>query len=144
LRIYLDTSVYNRPFDDQTQARIGLETQALRTILQLIENGVVTLIDSAALRYENSRNPNASRQEWVERCLQLAQHYQPITDAVTDRALELELRGMGALDAVHAACAEAAECEYLLACDDRLLRRYAGCLSAINPVNFVLMITGET
>ncbi len=79
----------------------------------------------------------------VERCLQLAQYYQPITDAVTARALELELRGMGPIDAVHAACAEAADCDYLLACDDRLLRRYQGRLSALNPVNFVLMITGE-
>jgi len=39
IRIYLDTSVYNRPFDDQTQPRIGLETLAFATIMQLIEMG---------------------------------------------------------------------------------------------------------
>jgi predicted nucleic acid-binding protein len=143
LRIYLDTSVYNRPFDDQAQARIALETQALRTILQLVENNVVTLVNSGALQYENSRNTDISRQMWVERCLQLAQYYQPITDRVTARALELEVRGVGAIDAVHAACAEVAGCDYLLACDDRFLRRYEGSLSAINPVNFVLMMTGD-
>jgi hypothetical protein len=37
MRIYLDTSVYNRPYDDQTQAKIYLETQAVLIILNLIE-----------------------------------------------------------------------------------------------------------
>jgi predicted nucleic acid-binding protein len=114
----------------------------LRTILQLVENGTVTLIISAALRYENSRNTDMARQAWVERCLQLAQDYQLITDPVTQRALELEQWGVGAIDAVHLACAEVSMCEYFLACDDRLLRRYRGSLNAMNPVNFVLMITG--
>jgi hypothetical protein len=27
MKIYLDTSVYNRPFDDQTQVKIFLETK---------------------------------------------------------------------------------------------------------------------
>lgn len=35
MRIYLDTSVYNRPFDDQAQPRIW--TLALSVILQLVE-----------------------------------------------------------------------------------------------------------
>lgn len=36
-RVYLDTSAYNRPFDDQTQPKIFLETQAVVIILQMIE-----------------------------------------------------------------------------------------------------------
>ncbi|BDI20432.1 hypothetical protein ANSO36C_62340 [Nostoc cf. commune SO-36] len=28
-RVYLDTSIYNRPFDDQTQPKVFLETQAV-------------------------------------------------------------------------------------------------------------------
>ena len=31
-RVYLDTSIYNRPFDDQTQPKIHLETQAIKAI----------------------------------------------------------------------------------------------------------------
>jgi len=47
VRVYLDTSVYNRPFDDQTQPRIWLETLALVLILQMIEAGetVATLVE---------------------------------------------------------------------------------------------------
>ena len=42
MKIYIDTSVYNRPFDDQTQPRIWLETLALGLILQVIEAGEAT------------------------------------------------------------------------------------------------------
>jgi len=39
MKVYLDTSVYNRLFDDQTQPRIWLETLAFAVILQMIEAG---------------------------------------------------------------------------------------------------------
>jgi hypothetical protein len=61
VRICLDTSVLNRPFDEQTQPRIALETQALRTILQLIEAKEIELVNSAAIAYENSRNSSPIR-----------------------------------------------------------------------------------
>jgi hypothetical protein len=37
VQLYLDTSVYNRPFDDQTKPRIWLENLAFSVILQMIE-----------------------------------------------------------------------------------------------------------
>jgi hypothetical protein len=37
MKIYLDTSVLDRVFDNQTQARIAIEIQAFRIVLQLIE-----------------------------------------------------------------------------------------------------------
>lgn len=45
-KVYLDTSVYNRPFDEQKQARIWLETLAFSVILQLLENREIELITS--------------------------------------------------------------------------------------------------
>ena len=33
-KVYLDTSVYNRPFDDQNQTRIRLETESFLSILE--------------------------------------------------------------------------------------------------------------
>ena len=45
MRVYLDTNVVNRPFDDQTQPRIWLETLAFAVILQLIDAGSVTLVE---------------------------------------------------------------------------------------------------
>ena len=57
MKVYLDTSVYNRPFDDQTQPRIWLETLAFALILQMVEAESIQLITSSVLEYENSRNP---------------------------------------------------------------------------------------
>jgi hypothetical protein len=36
-RVYLDTGIYNRPFDDQTEPKIFLERQAVILILQMVE-----------------------------------------------------------------------------------------------------------
>lgn len=47
-RVYLDNCVYNRPFDDQSQRRIFLETIAFITLLELVEKGKFETIDSDA------------------------------------------------------------------------------------------------
>lgn len=56
-KIYLDTCCLNRPFDDQTQERIRLESEAVLAILSRIEkaNG----IGSAAKCYwmKSSKRP---------------------------------------------------------------------------------------
>lgn len=80
MRVYLDTSVYNRPFDDQRQPRIWLETLALVVVLQMMEAGEVELVRSSVLEYENSRNPFPLRKRWVNRCLGIARHYQKVDE----------------------------------------------------------------
>jgi predicted nucleic acid-binding protein len=134
--------VYNRPFDDQTQPRIWLETLALVVILQMVEAGEVRLVNSSVLRYENSRNPFPLRKRWVNRCLRLAVYDQRVDERIREQALELEKQGLKAIDALHIACAEAAGSEYFLTCDDRVLRRYQGGIKVLNPVDFVLSVDG--
>ncbi|GAX34578.1 hypothetical protein NIES3585_05790 [Nodularia sp. NIES-3585] len=46
-RVYLDTSIYNRPFDDQIQPKIFLETQAVILILQMVEAQLIKLVSSS-------------------------------------------------------------------------------------------------
>lgn len=143
LRIYLDTSVYNRPFDDQTQPRIWLETLAFGVIFQMVEANTVELVSSTMVEYENSRNPFSWRRRWVDRCITLAKLHQPVDAEIKRRAEELEQLGLKAVDALHTACAEAAESDYFLTCDDRIIRRYnSENLRVLNPVNFVLEIAG--
>ena len=86
MKIYLDTSVYNRPFDDQTQPRIWLETLALALILQYLESGEAILVSSSVLEFENSRNPFPLRKDWMERCLKLAKEYQRIDETIRKHA----------------------------------------------------------
>ena len=59
MRIYLDNCCYNRPYDDQTQMTISLETQAKLYIQDCVRKGEYELVTSFILLYEISRNPNS-------------------------------------------------------------------------------------
>ena len=54
LRLYLDTCVFNRPFDDQSQPRIWLETLAFSVIMQMIEDKTVVLVASSVVSYDST------------------------------------------------------------------------------------------
>ena len=99
VRIYLDTSVYNRPFDDQTQPRIWLETLAFSIILQMFETNTAILITSSVVAYENSHNPHQLRQVWVRKVMQLAPETQQVNELIRQRARILETGGLKAVDA---------------------------------------------
>lgn len=144
MKIYIDTSVYNRPFDDQTQPRIWLETLALGLILQLVESGEATLVNSSVLVFENSRNPFPVRHEWMERCLSLATEYQKVNESIQKRARELEKQKVSAIDSLHIATAESAKVDFFIACDDRLLKKEKHFkVKSMNPVDFVQEELGE-
>jgi len=143
VKVYLDTSVYNRPFDDQTQPRIWLETLAFAVILQMVEAGSLELVTSSVLEYENSRNPFLVRRNWVAHCSRLASFYHEVDERIRQRAEELEQQGLQPVDALHMACAEATGSEYFLTCDDRVVRRCQGeKLRVLNPVGFVVFTGG--
>jgi hypothetical protein len=65
MKIYLDNCCFNRPFDDQSQIRIRLETEAKLEIQEEIQKGHVELIWSYILDYENSRNPFQERKDRI-------------------------------------------------------------------------------
>lgn len=144
IRVYLDTSAYNRPFDDQTQPKIFLESQAVVIILQMVEAQTVELVNSSVLAYENSRNPDAIKREAMHRYLQMAGLKQAVDESIRQRAEQLEHNGLKAIDALHVACAEAAKSDYLLTCDKRLINRCSALtLNVVNPVDFVLEISTD-
>jgi predicted nucleic acid-binding protein len=143
-KVYLDTSAYNRPFDDQTQPKIFLETQAVVIILQMVEAKTVELISSSVLEYENSRNPYSLKQEAMSRYLQLAELRQEVSEAIRQRSEELEQNGLKAIDALHVACAEAVNSNYFITCDKRLINRCSKLtMKVMNPVDFVLEISSD-
>lgn len=56
MRVYLDNCSYNRPYDDQSQMRIYLETQAKLHIQDMIRQEQIELVTSYILDFENSNN----------------------------------------------------------------------------------------
>lgn len=143
-RVYLDTSVYNRPFDDQTQPKIFLETQAVTLILQMAAAQLIDLVSSSVLEYENSLNPFPIKQQAMNRYLQMATIRQQVDETMQQRAEQLEQQGIKAIDALHVACAEAANSDYFLTCDKRLINRCQGLpIKTLNPVDFILEIEDD-
>ena len=52
MRVYLDNCCYNRPFDEQTQLKVLLETEAKLRVQSLMRNGDVEYVWSGVLDYE--------------------------------------------------------------------------------------------
>ena len=138
MRIYPDICMLCRPFDDQSQPRIWLETHALCVILDLVETGQLEMVRSPIHDLENSRNSLETRRLWVELCLKHASRKVELTPGIKQRASDLETIGIKPIDALHAAAAEAAACTHLLTCDDRFRKRYTGALNILNPADFVV------
>ena len=117
---------------------------ALALILQMIETNRIDLVGSTVVEYENSRNPYLLRRQWVTRCLLMASDRQRVDNAIRERSEILAADGLKAIDALHIACAERAQCDYFLTCDDQIVRRYTGKrVEVCNPVSFLLTVTGE-
>lgn len=61
MRVYLDMCYYNRPYDDQSQIKVSLETQAKLHIQDQIQKKQLELVASYMLRYECGQNPYEMR-----------------------------------------------------------------------------------
>ncbi|MCG3147014.1 MAG: hypothetical protein PCFJNLEI_00450 [Verrucomicrobiae bacterium] len=125
MRIYLDMCAWKRPFDDQTQGRILIETTAVLRILNAADAGIFTLCNSAALEAENRRNPNQQRRERVGVLLATSGRATPATPEILARAETLVQQGFGDWDALHVAFAEHQRADYFATVDDEVLARSA-------------------
>jgi len=136
-RICLDVCCLNRPFDDQAQARIHLEAEAVLTILSRFVTGDWEWLGSEVIDLEIGRTPDPERRRRVRSLASRAHEVIHVRQAETERARQLEAWGMSAFDALHVACAESSAADVFLTTDDRLLSRlmeHAGELS-VRPEN---------
>lgn len=138
-RLYIDVCTLCRPFDDQNQMRIRLETDAWFLILNAIKQGgyemavspvhtqEITAISEAQERYELLSL--LSRYGLVESC----DH-----KVVRVRAEELCRLRFGVADAAHVTYAEVLA-DAFISCDDKLLKKcrtHKLKIPAMNPVEF--------
>lgn len=123
MKIYFDLCIYNRPFDDQGQPRIVIETTEFLFLLEKAVNKEITIINSFALEYENGKNPIVDRREKIRDLLRIASEYVRYSERLENRAMEIEKIGFMAMDALHIACAEAVKSDFFITCDDLLLSR---------------------
>ncbi|MCM1322130.1 MAG: hypothetical protein NC041_06395 [Bacteroides sp.] len=140
MRIYLDNCSYNRPYDDQSQLRISLETQAKLQIQSMIKDGKLELAASYVLQYENSRNPLRSKRNSIWNFVKenlIAYIDIDRADEVKKIADEIIETGVKTADAYHTACAILSECDYLITTDDRLLKYKSDKIKIVDPTTFI-------
>jgi hypothetical protein len=65
MKIYLDICCFNRPFDDQSQLRIKLESEAKLKIQTDIQAGNFDLVWSYIFEGENEANPFEERKRAI-------------------------------------------------------------------------------
>ncbi len=65
MRVYLDNCCYNRPFDEQDQLSVRLETEAKLYIQRLMRLGVIEYVWSDELVGEAQKCPFSNRQEKI-------------------------------------------------------------------------------
>ena len=65
MKVYLDVSCLNRPFDDQGQARIRPEAEAVTLILDECERGAWRHVSSQMAAIEIGAMPDADRRARV-------------------------------------------------------------------------------
>lgn len=121
-KIYFDTCCLNRPFDDQTQERIRLESEAILAILSRIEKGEWEWIGSDALIDEVEQTPDTQKLSRTKLLSGFIQKSVEIGDKEEKRAKELQREGFEVFDSLHIACAESVKADVFLSTDDRLLK----------------------
>lgn len=149
MNIYLDMNVYYRPFDDQTQPKIELESKAIEIIFKLMERWQYNILWSYMLEFENSNNPLKDMSEDIKAVAEIICSETILWDKNIDQLAKIivEKSDARSKDALHLACAISGNCEYFITCDNRFIRTiryneqylksFLGSIKLINPVDFI-------
>jgi predicted nucleic acid-binding protein len=139
MRIYVDVCSFNRPFDDQSQLRIRLEAEAKLRIQEEIRSRKIELVWSYVLDYENAKNPYQERKVRISGWRDYAKIEVQESADLLATAGKLHEEGLPKIDSLHIACAIAAECEYFITTDDRILRckNWVTAITIADPILFV-------
>ncbi|WP_345792957.1 PIN domain protein [Thauera sp. JM12B12] len=123
MRLYLDVCCFNRPFDDQAQTRIRLETESKLVLQDLVRAGKHALVWSYIMDFEVANNPFEERIRHILEWRTLAAEVIHESGEVLEVAQRLVADGASAYDALHVGCAVAGKCDVFVSTDDRLLRK---------------------
>jgi len=143
MRIYLDNCCFNRPFDDQSQLTVRLETEAKLFIQEEIKKGTFELVWSYILEQENRDNPFERRRETIAPWRLRAKVDIDESEEVIQVAETYHQLGLKQKDSLHIACAIVAKADYLITTDNGMLKRTSKQIQIVNPLRFTQLICGD-
>jgi predicted nucleic acid-binding protein len=143
VKIYLDVCCLCRPFDDQQNKKIRLETEAIMAILDRCTRDW-ELVGSVVINDEISLIPDIERRLKVKQKLTLISENIEVNDAVFRQALIYQRTGLKLYDSLHLACAHIGKTIFLTT--DNTIINTARKNSAIsirvdNPVHWLMEVS---
>jgi predicted nucleic acid-binding protein len=142
LRIYLDNCCYNRPYDDQQQLKIELETKAKLFIQNLAIENKIHLVWSYILDYENSKNSHHQKASAIQNWQKIAIEDIDEARAIIEISKVIQRKGIKNADALHLACAIHARCNFFITVDKRIMKYRSDKIIICDPVEFIRIWEG--
>jgi len=138
----MDLCCLKRPYDDQTDPKVRLETDAVLIILSMAESGKIRVVSSEVLEFENAENTNVERRQRAALVISGLRPKLRLNAVAIAAAKEIEMRKIGGYDALHLAIANENGVDSFLTTDARLLRFGAKSgfrmhTKIMSPVDFV-------
>ena len=140
--LYMDICCFNRPFDEQLQSKIYLETEAKLFIQSKIKDGLFSIAWSYMLDYENTANPNIDAKQSIQKWEHIASQIVLVSEKIIVYAKKLQASGFGVKDSIHISCAVEAKAKYFLTVDKNILKKRKTVnedIIVLNPVEFIGM-----
>jgi len=148
-RVYLDTNVYCRPFDDQSDRRIHAESDAFIEIADTALRGKIIVVSSDYVKFEIEKIADPLKRKDVrgfERTLASVNISSTKRIIALARRFSAECR-LNPLDALHVSSACLGKADWFLTCDNEILRN-GHCIEKLaveegyklkvrNPINYL-------
>jgi len=148
-RVYLDTNVYCRPFDDQSDRRIRKESEAFIEIADSALRGQTIIVSSDYVKFEIERIMDPLKKKDIrgfERTLASANVASGKQIISLARKFSAKC-GLNPLDALHVSAACLGRVDWFLTCDDEILQK-CRCIEELaakegyklkvrNPINYL-------
>ena len=128
---------FNRPFDDQNQLKIKLETEAKLFIQQSIIDGNYELVWSYILEYENNQNRFDDKRNAIHNWKKIAKTHCVENNQIIEYAEKLKKLNIRTKDALHIACGVYTNSDYLITTDRQLFHLKLDEIRIINPLTFL-------
>lgn len=122
MRIYFDACCLNRPFDDQSQDRPRLESEAVLLILARIAASDWQWFSSEVVEIELEQMPDEERKYRALHIASSSNERITVGEHEVNRSKQLQQLSFQTFDSLHLACAESGTADVFLTTDDRLTR----------------------
>jgi len=140
-KVSIDNCCNSRLFDAYTSPKVKAQADKIRHIISNQVTGGYVIIGSFAVTAEIRKIPDGEMRAAAERQYRqiIAEEVEP-TAQIHARAKKLNLMGLGEMDAVHLAAAEAGGARFLLTTDEKFIKkcqkRNITMVNVIDPLDF--------